>query len=108
MLVEWLPQALEALEEIAGYLAERNPYAAEQMQATLGCLAERNPYAAEQMQATLEATVEALPLHPYIHRPGRVPGTREAVVHPNYLVVYRVGTERISILDVLHARQEYP
>nr|WP_259640053.1 type II toxin-antitoxin system RelE/ParE family toxin [Pseudomonas syringae] len=52
--------------------------------------------------------VEALPLHPYIHRPGRVPGTREAVVHPNYLVVYRVGTERISILDVLHARQEYP
>ncbi|AQL40770.1 MULTISPECIES: type II toxin-antitoxin system RelE/ParE family toxin [Pseudomonas] len=90
MLVEWLPQALEALEEIAGYLAERNPYAA------------------EQMQATLEATVEALPLHPYIHRPGRVPGTREAVVHPNYLVVYRVGTERISILDVLHARQEYP
>ncbi|WP_243787526.1 type II toxin-antitoxin system RelE/ParE family toxin [Pseudomonas amygdali] len=71
-------------------------------------LAERNPYAAEQMQATLEATVEALPLHPYIHRPGRVPGTREAVVHPNYLVVYRVGTERISILDVLHARQEYP
>ncbi|KAA3528121.1 MULTISPECIES: type II toxin-antitoxin system RelE/ParE family toxin [Pseudomonas syringae group] len=90
MLVEWLPQALEALEEIAGYLAERNPYAA------------------EQMQATLEAMVEALPLHPYIHRPGRVPGTREAVVHPNYLVVYRVGTERISILDVLHARQEYP
>ncbi|POP90061.1 type II toxin-antitoxin system mRNA interferase toxin, RelE/StbE family, partial [Pseudomonas syringae pv. avii] len=80
MLVEWLPQALEALEEIAGYLAERNPYAA------------------EQMQATLEAMVEALPLHPYIHRPGRVPGTREAVVHPNYLVVYRVGTERISIL----------
>ncbi|KOP55552.1 addiction module antitoxin [Pseudomonas coronafaciens pv. porri] len=90
MLVEWLPQALEALEEIASYLAERNPYAA------------------EQMQATLEAMVEALPLHPYIHRPGRVPGTREAVVHPNYLVVYRVGTERISILDVLHARQEYP
>ncbi|RML27118.1 hypothetical protein ALP82_200118 [Pseudomonas savastanoi pv. fraxini] len=90
VLVEWLPQALEALEEIAGYLAERNPYAA------------------EQMQATLEAMVEALPLHPYIHRPGRVPGTREAVVHPNYLVVYRVGTERISILDVLHARQEYP
>ncbi|WP_296236128.1 type II toxin-antitoxin system RelE/ParE family toxin [uncultured Pseudomonas sp.] len=90
MLVEWLPQALEALEEIAGYLAERNPYAA------------------DQIQAAIEATAEALPQYPYIHRPGRVPGTREAVVHPNYLVVYRVGTERISIVDVLHARQEYP
>nr|WP_219852719.1 type II toxin-antitoxin system RelE/ParE family toxin [Stutzerimonas stutzeri] len=89
-MVEWLPQALDALEEIAGYLAERSPYAA------------------DHMQAAIEATVEALPQHPYIHRPGRVPGTREAVVHPNYLVVYRVGTERISILDVLHARQEYP
>ncbi|MCY1175332.1 Plasmid stabilization system protein [compost metagenome] len=90
MLVEWFPQALEALEEIAAYLAERNPYAA------------------EQMQAAIEATAEALPHHPYIHRPGRVPGTREAVVHPNYLVVYRVGIDRISVLDVLHARQEYP
>lgn len=90
MLVEWLSQALDALEEIAGYLAERNPYAA------------------EHIQTAIEATVEALPQHPYIHRPGRVPGTREAVVHPNYLVVYRVGTQRISIVDVLHARQEYP
>lgn len=90
MLVEWLPQALDALEEIAGYLAERNPYAA------------------EKMQAAIEATAEALPQHPYIHRPGRVPGTREAVVHPNYLMIYRIGVERISIVDVLHARQEYP
>jgi toxin ParE1/3/4 len=90
VLVEWLPQALDALEEIAGYLAERNPYAA------------------EKMQAAIEATAEALPQHPYIHRPGRVPGTREAVVHPNYLMIYRIGVERISIVDVLHARQEYP
>ena len=33
--------------------------------------------------------------------------TREIVVHPNYLVVYRV-TDRIEIVTVLHARQEYP
>ena len=89
MLVEWRPQALESLEQIAGYLAERNPYAA------------------ERIQSDIEATAEAIPQHPYIHRPGRVPGTREAVVHPNYILVYQV-THCIDVVDVLHARQEYP
>lgn len=89
MLVEWRLQALKSLEQIASYLAERNPYAA------------------ERIQADIEATAEALPQHPYIHRPGRVPGTREAVVHPNYILVYRV-TYCIDVVDVLHARQEYP
>jgi toxin ParE1/3/4 len=42
-----------------------------------------------------------------MHRPGRDPGTREAVVHPNYLIIYRVG-DVIEILAVLHARQQYP
>jgi plasmid stabilization system protein ParE len=48
-----------------------------------------------------------LPDHPFIHRPGRVTGTREAVVHPNYILIYRVA-EQIEILAVLHARQQYP
>lgn len=88
--VEWRPQALEALETIAAYLSERNPYAAEAL-----------------YQAII-ATTEALPQHPYLYRPGRIAGTREAVVHPNYLVIYRVATDHIAIVDVLHARQEYP
>jgi hypothetical protein len=29
-------------------------------------------------------------------------------VHPNYLVVYSVANDHIAIVDVLHARQEYP
>jgi len=45
--------------------------------------------------------------NPYLYRSGRVAGTREAVVHPNYILVYRV-TETIEILAVLHARQRYP
>jgi plasmid stabilization system protein ParE len=38
---------------------------------------------------------------------GRVLNTREIIVHPNYLVIYRL-TDRIEILSVLHARQQYP
>jgi len=51
-----------------------------------------------------------LPLaeHPYLYRPGRVAGTREAVVHPNYIVVYRVATEAVEVVAVVHARQHYP
>jgi toxin ParE1/3/4 len=51
-----------------------------------------------------------LPLaeHPFLFRPGRVPGTRELVAHPNYIIVYRVLVDRVEIVSVLHARQLYP
>lgn len=45
---------------------------------------------------------------PYLFRLGRVPGTREQVVHPNYIVVYQVGSDVIDILRILHSRQQYP
>jgi addiction module RelE/StbE family toxin len=90
LLVEWRPQALDALEAIAAYLSERNPYAA------------------DALYQTIIETTEALPQHPYLYRLGRVSGTREAVVHPNYLVIYRIASDHIAIIDVLHARQEYP
>ncbi len=67
----------------------------------------RNLAASERLSAAIRYTAETLPDHPYIYRPGRLAGTREAVVHPNYLLVYRV-TGTIEILAVLHARQQYP
>ncbi len=70
-------------------------------------IADRNLPAAERLRAAIEHAAEQLPAHPYIHRSGRVAGTREAVVHPNYIIVYRVA-EAIEILAVLHARQQYP
>jgi toxin ParE1/3/4 len=48
------------------------------------------------------------PDHPFLYRPGRVAGTREAVVHPNYILVYRVTAEAVEIVSVVHARQQYP
>ena len=74
----------------------------------LDYIAARNVAAADRIEALIQYTADRLPDHPYIHRPGRVPGTREAIVHPNYILVYRVGAAAIEILAVLHARQQYP
>lgn len=71
-------------------------------------IANENPQAARQLNERLESAVLPLAEHPYLHRLGRVPGTRELVAHPNYLLVYRVAAEHIEIVNVLHARQEYP
>ncbi|MFZ6734055.1 type II toxin-antitoxin system RelE/ParE family toxin [Undibacterium sp. Ji42W] len=46
--------------------------------------------------------------HPLLFRSGRVAGTREVVVHPNYILVFRVTVSAVEILNVLHSRQQYP
>jgi len=71
-------------------------------------IAERNPAAARQMKALIEAAVLPLAAHPHLYKAGRVPGTREVVAHPNYLIVYRVAADRIEVVAVVHARQQYP
>lgn len=71
-------------------------------------IAEDNPGAAERLQSAIEACAEHLPAHPFMYRTGRVPGTREAVVHPNYLLIYEVHVEIVEIMRVVHSRQEYP
>ncbi len=88
-------------------LVEWRPLARAQLSETLEYISDRNLVAASELYKNIEAAISALPQHPYLYRFGRVPGTREIVVHPNYLVVYRV-TNRIEIVTVLHARQEYP
>jgi toxin ParE1/3/4 len=88
--VVWRESALDELDEIAGYIAARDPVAADKLQ----CL--------------FELSAERIAHHPFMHRPGRVSGTREAIVHPNYVLVYRVTAEVVEILNVLHARQRYP
>ncbi|MGY2374705.1 type II toxin-antitoxin system RelE/ParE family toxin [Pseudomonas sp. SDO524_S393] len=89
MRVEWRPEARAELRAILEYIIERN----------VG--------AARDLNESIEAATTALPDHPFLYRVGRIAGTREIVVHPNYLVVYRI-TDWIEILTVLHARQEYP
>lgn len=86
----WRADALDDLETITSYIAERNLDAA------------------ERLLDAVDACAERLSDHPFMYRPGRVPGTREAIVHPNYILVYRVTTEAVEIVSLVHARQQYP
>lgn len=88
--VAWAEDALRDTETLVAYIAERNPVAA---------LRIRN---------LIVEAAQRLGEHPYLYREGREPGTREVVVHPNYVVIYRVELALIRIVNVLHTSQQYP
>ena len=71
-------------------------------------IANESPPAARRMRGLIEDSVLPAAEHPYLYHSGKVPGTREIIAHPNYIVVYRVTADRIEVVNVLHARQEYP
>lgn len=90
MLIEWSESALADLREIVDYISERNYLAA------------------LDLQDRIEESVEHLAEHPYSYKQSlRRVGWREVVVHPNYIVFYRV-TAKVEILAVIHAREEFP
>ncbi|EBK1959564.1 type II toxin-antitoxin system RelE/ParE family toxin [Salmonella enterica] len=65
--------------------------------------------AAERIWYRLRDSVLPLSEHPYLYRPSdRVPGLREIVAHPNYVVLYRVAATRIEVVNVVHARRQFP
>ena len=71
-------------------------------------IAKRNVTAAQRIEAAILATIERIAKQPGLYRPGRTLDTREAVVTPNYIVVYEADADQIVIRNVLHARQQYP
>jgi addiction module RelE/StbE family toxin len=81
--------------------------AREQARQIIDYIADRNPAAAVRLADLFEQAAERLADHPHMHRPGRVPETREAIVTPNYILVYRVA-DPIEIIAILHTRQHYP
>ena len=72
----------------------------------LDFIRQRSPSGAARINNLIRASVETLPSHPHLHREGREPGTREAVIHPNYIYVYAVGEDEIHVLRILHSRQQ--
>lgn len=88
--IVWLQAAVNDLSSIILYISNENPSAA------------------RRLKSRLQAAPLPLAEHPYLFPLGRVSGTRELVAHPNYIIVYRIASDRVEIVNVLHSRQTYP
>ena len=66
-----------------------------------------NPAAALALDELFSEKAERLADHPKLGRPGRVDGTRELVVHENYILVYDIAGDMVRILRVLHAARRW-
>lgn len=78
------------------------------LMAIVDYISDDNPDAAAALVDEIERKVASLPAHPKRCRAGRVEGTRELVVRPNYIVVYAETAAKLTVLRVLHAAQMWP
>jgi len=83
--------ALKDLEHIEAFIAQDKPRSAVTFVLALINTIEKN-----------------LPYYPGAGRAGRILGTRELIVHQNYIVPYRVKDNHIEILRVLHVSIPWP
>ena len=86
----WKPAAIADRKRIIAYIAQDKPRTA----IKLGDL--------------LMEKAGLLDLYPLLGPAGRVKGTRELTVHPNYILIYRIVGEVVEVLRVKHAAQQRP
>jgi addiction module RelE/StbE family toxin len=87
---------------------EWNASAVADLMAIVDYISDDNPDAALALMDEIQGKVEQLQAHPKRCRLGRVKGTRELVVRPNYIVVYAETPVSVMVLRVLHAAQMWP
>ena len=88
MAVKWTRTALRSVDEIAGFIAMDNSSRA------------------ASFVLELKDAVNKLQVHPGMGRAGRVPGTRELVLHQNYIAIYRVRGDDVEILRLHHVARK--
>lgn len=71
-------------------------------------ISEKDQGAADRLLEQVERSLEPVSYFPYSGRPGRVPGTREIVSHPNYITIYEIRADCIAIVDFTHVKKLYP
>ena len=90
MRLFWTPEALDDRSAIYDYIEADNPRAA---------LA---------LDELFSEKVRHLIDHPGLGQIGRITGTRELVVHKNYILIYDTRVEQVRVLRVLHAARQWP
>ncbi len=71
-------------------------------------IAQDNVLAAIDMELHVHSQVDSLVDPNFPRRIGRVPGTLELVVHPNYVVVLQQTNTTVTAFNVLHVARQYP
>lgn len=86
------------------------PSALDDRAAIMAHIAPDNPAAAIALDEAFEDKAELARQRPTLYRPGRVPGTRELVVRPTYVMVYQHDphARTVTVLRVLHTAQQWP
>ena len=90
MRLVWKPQAVADRDGIFDFIAQDHPVAA------------------LELDEWIEQKAEILTGQPKAGQPGRMRGTREWVIHPHYVIVYRVAATQVEILRVLHTARQWP
>jgi toxin ParE1/3/4 len=88
MRLKWTQGALADLQKILEYIEQDNVQAA------------------KALAAGFKQTAEHLTKHPFIGRRGELEGTRELMLHRNYLLTYRVSSDAVEILQIWHVAQK--
>ena len=91
MTLLWTPRALADVAAVLTQIAAEDPGAASRFNDRL-----------------LELVETTLTSQPQMGRPGRVNGTRELIVHPRYILAYRVRGEVIELLAFRHSARLWP
>lgn len=71
-------------------------------------IAQDNVMAALDLEQRVHGQVDGLADPNFPRRQGRVPGTLELVVHPNYVVVLQQTDATVTVLNLLHVARQYP
>jgi plasmid stabilization system protein ParE len=71
-------------------------------------VAQDNIDAALALEALIHSQVDKLADPNFPRRPGRVAGTLELVVHPNYIVLLQQTVAAVTALAVMHVARQYP
>ena len=91
MKIEWAPEAIVNLAGLRKFIAETNPTSANDI-----------------AKRILE-NVRMLEEFPHRGKSGRVPGTREITLTGTpFFIVYRVSSETLQIIAVLHSSLNWP